>query len=74
MICIQAFFLYPLTYFAVFCYRLQSYDRNLNFGADLDIQGDTTYLCPPSDTFRDINADTPLPMISRQGIQEYFEK
>ncbi|XP_045449980.1 uncharacterized protein LOC123658665 [Melitaea cinxia] len=52
--------------------RLRTYDQNQNFCADCDIQEDPAYVCPPSDTFRDINADTLLPMITRQAIQEYF--
>lgn len=55
-------------------FRLEAYDRNHNFGADLHIYEDSAYQCPPSDTFRDINADSPLPNISRLDIQDYFER
>lgn len=68
------FFMLPWTNFAIFFYRLLSYDRNQSFGADCDTQEDAAYLCPPSEMFRDINADTSLPMITRQEIQEYFIK
>ncbi|KAG6439011.1 hypothetical protein O3G_MSEX000408 [Manduca sexta] len=53
--------------------RLQSNDRNKNFGVDCEIQEEIAYLSPATDTFRDIIADTSLPMITRQAIQEYFE-
>ncbi|XP_037293053.1 uncharacterized protein LOC119193801 isoform X2 [Manduca sexta] len=54
--------------------RLQSNDRNKNFGVDCEIQEEIAYLSPATDTFRDIIADTSLPMITRQAIQEYFER
>ncbi|KAL0895959.1 hypothetical protein ABMA27_011961 [Loxostege sticticalis] len=54
--------------------RLEAYDRNLNFGADCDIQEDPTYKVPALEKFRDINADSPLPSLSKHAIQLYFER
>jgi hypothetical protein len=53
---------------------LESYDQNQNFGATLDVPEDRSYACPPSDTFRDINADSPIPNISKHEIQEYIQR
>lgn len=56
----------------LFIYRLECYDRNQNFGADLNVLDDHNIACPPSDTYRDINADSPIPAVSKHEIQEYF--
>ncbi|KAJ8726081.1 hypothetical protein PYW07_000779 [Mythimna separata] len=62
---------------AVLIERLEAYDRNFNFNAN---QGpgtslsDPQYQCPPTSSFKDINADSPIPALNRQEIQSYFER
>ncbi|CAH2042079.1 unnamed protein product, partial [Iphiclides podalirius] len=53
--------------------RLEAYDRNANFGVGDDNE-DETYNAPAAEHFRDINASSCLPELTKQHIQAFVER
>lgn len=60
----------PIVY--LFYCRLEAYDRNFNFG-QVDTQSTSTQIeISSADSFRDINATSVLPDITKHLIQAFF--
>ncbi|CAH2037597.1 unnamed protein product, partial [Iphiclides podalirius] len=53
--------------------RLEAYDRNANFGVD-DDKEDETYTAPAAEHYRDINASSCLPQLTKQHIPAFVER
>ncbi|KAJ2939037.1 hypothetical protein O0L34_g19017 [Tuta absoluta] len=58
---------------AVLIERLEAYDRNNLIGVEEELE-DETPIIPTQDKFRDVNASTTLPLLSKLHIQEFAER
>lgn len=57
----------------MFCFRLEAYVKNANFGRKDDQQEKAFSLdVPEPSTYRDINLDTPLPAVTRKLVDGYL--
>lgn len=66
-------FLLPVPYKALFFVRLEAYDRNNLVGVEDELE-DEIPVIPALDEFRDVNASTNLPALSKRHIQELAER
>lgn len=57
------------------CYRIEAFDRNLNFGIPQQHETDDTKMdLPPPESYHDINSSTKLPSLTKQHIHLYYNE
>ncbi|XP_071104033.1 uncharacterized protein [Haliotis cracherodii] len=53
--------------------RLESYDRNCNFGKETELEAEFEMTLPPVETYRDVNGDSHLPFLAYEAINYYLQ-
>ncbi|CAG4977802.1 unnamed protein product [Parnassius apollo] len=59
----------------IFSLRLESYDRNFNFGNQSPLASQSQAIDVPAvELYQDVNSSTILPKITKKHIQSYFDR
>ncbi|XP_046557558.1 uncharacterized protein LOC124266795 [Haliotis rubra] len=53
--------------------RLESYDRNCNFGREPELEPEFEMTLPLVDTYKDVNSDSKLPFLAYESIHSYLQ-
>ena len=55
------------------CNRLEDYDRNFNFGQNVELEAEYTMTLPAVLSYKDMNSDSVVPKLSCQAVSTYLQ-
>lgn len=57
---------------SLFVFRLEAYQRNANFNRPTSLEPEYTMVTPEASTYRDMNLDSPLPVVTESSVAAYL--